>query len=363
MERNALWLCTNEGKEFSYSALLAYSGKEFLQNSDIELKEHLNYCKNSLKNTKLSEMEKQRFHKQILSCEGLIFLRGENWSLFDRIQDENSLDIAVFTRGKEVMISFGGTVDREDAYDDIFIPFKSIEIKQFESAVAKVIDIINRMKNDLTFPHSTLSIKITGHSLGGGIGEYVTVCLVDKNIDVDHCAVFNAAGIKHRLNFQQLMRDYKGRYPITSVVTSHDILNILAPAVANRFIKYDNMLDHPGKLLLLEGRTPSSMSMLYKLIFGHKDWGCIIPYDNYIPIEAPNPFSFYVTFYVSQMLTFLVLLLLLLLYIPAGYIFQWVFAVALILLVIIGIVINKSNINSDLKHLVPKETFKYAKTL
>jgi hypothetical protein len=195
------------------------------------------------------------------------------------------------------MIAFGGTVDREDAYDDIFIPFKNIEIRQFQNAVTKVLDILNRITNASSFSYRTLKLKITGHSLGGGIGEYVTVCLIDKNIAVDHCTVFNAAGIKHRLNFQQLIRDYNGRYPITSVVTSHDILNILAPAVANRFIKYDNMLDHPGKLLLLEGRTPSSMSMLYKLIFGHKDWCSIIPYDNYIPIEAPNPFSFYVTFY------------------------------------------------------------------
>jgi hypothetical protein len=183
--------------------------------------------------------------------------------------------------------------------------------------------------------------------------------LIDKNIAVDHCTVFNAAGIKHRLNFQQLIRDYNGRYPITSVVTSHDILNILAPAVANRFIKYDNMLDHPGKLVLLEGRTPSSMSMLYKLIFGHKDWGSIIPYDNYLPIEASNPFSFYVNFYVSQMLTFLALLFFLLRYIPAGYIFQWILAITLILLIIIGIVINKSNVSSDLKNLIPEQSFKY----
>ena len=106
-------------------------------------------------------------------------------------------------------------------------------------------NFVNEIEKDGTKP-----IVIVGHSLGGGIAEYIASSL-SVYFDVTGIT-FNGCGCKHLIN--PSLRDYTNTY---NIITSRDILN----GITRRIPFAKNYLQHTGSTYIVkdEGLLPLSV--------------------------------------------------------------------------------------------------------
>ena len=99
-------------------------------------------------------------------------------------------------------------------------------------------------------PNSSKPVIIAGHSLGGGIAEYVASSLYYHREVV--CLTFNGCGCSHLIH--PLLRKEKDVY---NIVTDNDILNGITLRIP--FVQY--YMQHTGKVIMMKDKEHILLSV------------------------------------------------------------------------------------------------------
>ena len=164
----------------------------------------------------------------------------EPFHCVDKIEIGKGLKINIFDMDEYSLFIICGTNSLVDWMANIKVAL-GIMPHQYQQAYYYI-------KNNA--PHHNKPIVIAGHSLGGGIAEYVASCLYYHDNVI--CLTFNGCGCCHLIH--PILVKYHGVY---NIVTSKDVLNCIVLNIP--FIK--RYLQHTGKVIVLEDNEHKFLSV------------------------------------------------------------------------------------------------------
>jgi pimeloyl-ACP methyl ester carboxylesterase len=127
------------------------------------------------------------------------FLKSLDPGFTPEISTGTGLDLKVYQRRKEsgqieITFAFAGTSlsFKDWANNAAQFAFGADDAAQYQDAVARVSQILERIQSYDQQTNMDIEISMTGHSLGGGLAQYVAV---QTNVDIDRLITFNSAGL------------------------------------------------------------------------------------------------------------------------------------------------------------------------
>lgn len=151
----------------------------------------------------------------------------------ERIEKITGLRIDVFDMGDYELFIMCGTNGLNDWIANLKVGLGFVP-RQYEQAY---LNVKNRM------PNSSKPVIIAGHSLGGGLAEYVTSNLYYHQQVI--CLTFNGCGVAHLIH--PILRKENDMF---NIVTDDDILNSITRPLS--FLGY--YMQHTGKIIMVKDK-------------------------------------------------------------------------------------------------------------
>ena len=151
----------------------------------------------------------------------------------ERIEKITGLRIDVFDMGDYELFIMCGTNGLNDWIANLKVGLGFVP-RQYEQAY---FNVKNRM------PNSSKPVIIAGHSLGGGLAEYVASNLYYHQQVI--CLTFNGCGVAHLIH--PILRKENDMF---NIITDDDILNSITTPLA--FLGY--YIQHTGQTIMIKDR-------------------------------------------------------------------------------------------------------------
>ena len=151
----------------------------------------------------------------------------------ERIEKITGLRIDIFDMGDYELFIMCGTNGLNDWVANLKVGLGFIP-RQYERAY---FNVKNRM------PNSSKPVVIAGHSLGGGLAEYVASNLYYHQQII--CLTFNGCGVSHLIH--PILRKTDDMF---NIITDDDILN----SITKPLCIFGSYMQHTGKVIMVKDR-------------------------------------------------------------------------------------------------------------
>ncbi len=151
----------------------------------------------------------------------------------ERIDKITGLRIDIFDMGEYELFIMCGTNGLNDWIANLKVGLGFIP-RQYEQAY---FNVKNRM------PNSSKPVVIAGHSLGGGLAEYVASNLYYHQQVI--CLTFNGCGVSHLIH--PILRKTDDMF---NIITDDDILN----SITKPLCIFGSYMQHTGKIIMIKDK-------------------------------------------------------------------------------------------------------------